>query len=155
MEPRLSQFLLDDLVREKIIVIGNDVVDVPGRSKDLGGAEGELARAIESRYREAGLQTPAVSELIKNIAQKPKVIEGVVGFLVKNGVLIRLADGVYVHRDHIAGAKERMADHRGKTIDVAWFKDLFGISRKIAIPLLEYFDRQGTTKRQGDQRLVL
>jgi selenocysteine-specific elongation factor len=155
VDQRIAQFLLDDLVKERIIVVGNDVVDVPGRSKEMGGAEGELARAIEARFREAGLQTPAVSELIKSIAQKPKVIEGVVGFLVKNGALIRLAEGVYVHREHIAGAAEQMAAHRGKMIDVSWFKELFGISRKIAIPLLEYFDRQGTTKRQGDQRLVL
>jgi selenocysteine-specific elongation factor len=135
--------------------VQGDALDIPGRSKTLGGAEGELARAIESRFAEAGLQTPAVSEIIKAIPQKPKVIEGVIAYLVKQGTLVRLADGVYLHRDVVAGAREKLASKKGQMIDVGTFKDLFGISRKVAIPLLEFFDKEGTTKRMGDSRQVL
>ena len=67
-------FLLNDLAKENIATVQGDALDIPGRSKTLGGAEGELARAIELRYAEAGLQTPATSELIKTIPQRPKVI---------------------------------------------------------------------------------
>ncbi len=148
-------FLLGDLANEKIAVVQGDALDIPGRSKTLGGAEGELARAIEARFAEAGLQTPAVSEIIKAIPQKPKVIEGVIAYLVKQGTLVRLADGVYLHRDVVAGARETLATKKGQTIDVGAFKDLFGISRKVAIPLLEFFDKEGTTKRIGDARQVL
>ena len=148
-------FLLADLANQKIAVVAGDALDIPGRSKTLGGAEGELARAIENKYVEAGLQTPATSELIKAIPQKPKVIEGVIAYLVKQGILVRLAEGVYLHRDVIASAREKLAEKKGQTIDVAAFKDLFGISRKVAIPLLEYFDREGATKRIGDSRQVL
>lgn len=151
----LTNFLLMDLQREKIVTVQADALDIPGRSKSLGGAEGELARNIEQRFREAGLLVPPVSELIKAINQKPKVIEGVIGFLVKQGTLIRLADGVYVHRDVIGAAREKMATRKGEQLDVAQFKDFFGLSRKVAIPLLEYFDREGVTKRQGDARQVL
>lgn len=148
-------FLLNDLARESIAVVAGDVLDMPGRSKTLGGAEGELAREIEGRYQQAGLQTPATSELIKTIHQRPKVIEGVIAFLVKQGILIRLAEGVYLHRDVVASAREKLATKKGETIDVAQFKDLFGISRKVAIPLLEHFDKEGATKRVGDSRQVL
>jgi len=148
-------FLLADLANEKIAVVQGDALDIPGRSKTLGGAEGELARAIEEKFLEAGLQTPATSEIIKAIPQKPKVIEGVISFLVKRGTLIRLADGVYLHRDVLAGAREKLTTKKGETIDVAQFKDFFGISRKVAIPLLELFDREGVTKRIGDSRVVL
>jgi selenocysteine-specific elongation factor len=155
VDAALAGFLLQHLEKEKIIQLAGDAVEVPGRSKKLAGPEGELALLIESRFREAGLPSTAVSELIKTIHQKPKVIEGVVGYLVKQGVLIRLADGVYLHRDVLATARETIKERRGETIDVAGFKDLFGISRKVAIPLLELFDREGTTKRQEDVRLVL
>jgi selenocysteine-specific elongation factor len=155
VDAAFAGFLLQHLEKEKIIQLAGDAVEVPGRSKKLAGPEGELALLIESRFREAGLQSTAVSELIKTIHQKPKVIEGVVGYLVKQGVLIRLADGVYLHRDVLATARETIKERRGETIDVAAFKDLFGISRKVAIPLLELFDREGTTKRQEDVRLVL
>jgi selenocysteine-specific elongation factor len=151
----LTNFLLMDLQREKIVTVQADALDIPGRSKNLGGAEGELAREIEKRFGDAGLLVPPVSELIKTINQKPKVIEGVIGFLVKQGTLIRLADGVYVHRDVIAAAREKMATRKGEQIDVSQFKDFFGLSRKVAIPLLEYFDKTGATKRQGDVRHVL
>jgi selenocysteine-specific elongation factor len=148
-------FLLNDLAKENIATVQGDALDIPGRSKALGGAEGELARAIERKYVEAGLQTPATSEIIKAIPQKPKVIEGMIAYLVKQGTLVRLADGVYLHRDVVASARETLASKKGETIDVGQFKDLFGISRKVAIPLLEFFDREGATKRVGDARQVL
>jgi len=152
---QLINFLLQDLAREKIVAVDGDALDIPGRSKKLGGAEGELARSIEQRFAEAGLAPPPVSELINERTQKAKVIEGVVSFLVKQGTLVRLADGIYVHRDALVSARERMASRKGETIDVGQFKELFGLSRKVAIPLLEWFDREGVTKRVGDARRVL
>src|SRR5438105_3640499 len=77
---QLVNFLLQDLVREKIVTVAGDALDIPGRSKTLGGAEGELARMIDSRFVQAGLQPPPVSELINERTQKPKVIEGVISF---------------------------------------------------------------------------
>ncbi len=148
-------FLLGDLANQKIAVVQGDALDIPGRSKVLGGTEGELARNIELKFAEAGLQTPAVSEIIKAIPQKPKVIEGVIAFLVKQGTLVRMAEGVYLHRDVLTSAREKLAEKKGQTIDVAAFKDFFAISRKVAIPLLEWLDREGATKRVGDSRVVL
>jgi selenocysteine-specific elongation factor len=154
-DPALTSFVLDDLAREKIAAVRGDALEIPGRGRELGGAEGELARAIEKRFADAGLQPPPVSELIQTILQKPKVIEGVVAFLVKQGTLVRLAEGVYVHQRTLEQARDTMAGRRGQTIDVGQFKELFGLSRKIAIPLLEWFDRAGVTKRTGDVRQVL
>ena len=148
-------FLLHDLGKEQIATLQGDALDIPGRSKTLGGTEGELARAIEAIYIEAGLQTPATSVILKAIPQKPKVIEGVIGYLVKQGKVVRLAEGVYLHRDVIESARTKLAAKKGETIDVGQFKDFFGISRKVAIPLLELFDREGATKRIGDSRQVL
>ncbi|HET7710298.1 MAG TPA: selenocysteine-specific translation elongation factor [Thermoanaerobaculia bacterium] len=154
-DPALSSFLFADLEREKIAQLRGDALEIAGRSKTLGGAEGELARAIEGRFEAAALQPPPVSELIKTMPQKPKMIEGVISFLVKQGTLVRLAEGVYVHRAALADAREKMAAKKGATIDVGGFKDLFGLSRKIAIPLLEWMDREGITRRVGDSRTVL
>jgi selenocysteine-specific elongation factor len=151
----MINFLLQDLAREKIVAIAGDALDIPGRSKTLGGAEGELARMIESRFAEAGLAPPPVSELINERTQKARVIEGVIGFLVKQGTLVRLAEGIYVHRDALAAASARISERRGDMIDVGHFKEYFGLSRKIAIPLLEWMDREGVTKRVGDSRKVL
>ncbi len=154
-DPVLTSFILSDLQREQIAVVEGDQIDVPGRSKRLAGVEGDLARLLESRYLEGGLQPPPVSTLIQTIHQKPKVIEGVVGYLVKTGVLVKIADTVLIHRDVVAGTRAELEKHKGETIDVGWFKERFGLSRKIAIPLLEHLDKVGATRRQGDQRIVL
>jgi selenocysteine-specific elongation factor len=110
---------------------------------------------IESRFAEAGLQPPPVSEIINERTQKARVIEGVVSFLVKQETLVRLAEGIYVHRDALAAARKRMSARSGETIDVGQFKEYFGLSRKIAIPLLEWMDREGVTRRVGDARKIL
>ena len=151
----MINFLLQDLAREKIVAIAGDALDIPGRSKSLGGAEGELARMIEARFAEGGLAPPPVSEIINDRTQKARTIEGVVSFLVKQGILVRLAEGIYVHRDALAAARERIKARSGDMIDVGQFKEYFGLSRKIAIPLLEWMDREGVTKRVGDSRKVL
>ncbi|HVS30135.1 MAG TPA: selenocysteine-specific translation elongation factor [Thermoanaerobaculia bacterium] len=151
----LVNFLLMDLVREKLVAIAGDALEIPGRSKSLGGSEGELARAIENRFAESGLQPPPVSQIIQTMTHKAKMIEGVISFLVKQGTLIRIAEGVYLHRGALEKARQTIAERRGQTIDVGQFKDLFGISRKVAIPLLELFDREGVTRRVGDARQVL
>ena len=154
-DANVINFLLMDLQREKIVIVAADALDIPGRAKKLSGTEGELAQTIEKRFADGGLAPPPVSELIKTIHSKAKVIEGVISFLVKQGVLVRIADGVYLHRDALAAARVRMAEKKGQTIDVGQFKEFFGLSRKIAIPLLEQFDRDGVTKRIGDSRQVL
>jgi selenocysteine-specific elongation factor len=151
----MVDFLLRDLSEQKIVAVRGDALEIPGRSKTLGGAEGELARMIESQFLEAGLNTPAVSVLIKSMPHRPKMIEGVIAFLVKQGVLVRIAEGVYLHREVVASARQTMAERKGQTVDVGQFKELFGLSRKVAIPLLELFDREGVTKRVGDLRQVL
>lgn len=155
LEPQVVSFLLADFARENIIELQGDLIHVPGRARKLAGAEADLAGVIEKRFLEAELKSPPVSELIQTIANKPKVIEGVVSFLVKSGVLVRLAEGIYVHRQALEQAREKMKTRSGATIDVAAFKAFFGLSRKVAIPLLEYFDQMGVTKRVGDRRQVL
>ncbi len=154
-DPAIINYLLMDLQREKIVLVAGDALDIPGRAKRLSGEEGELAKTIEQRFAGAALAPPPVSELIKTIHSKPKVIEGVISYLVKQGVLVRIADGVYLHRDALAAARARIGEKKGETIDVGEFKEFFGLSRKIAIPLLEQFDREGITKRVGDSRKVL
>jgi selenocysteine-specific elongation factor len=60
-----------------------------------------------------------------------------------------------MHQDALAGLKETVRSRHGQKIDVSVFKQLTGVSRKYAIPLLEYLDSERVTRRQGDQRIVL
>jgi selenocysteine-specific elongation factor len=61
------------------------------------------------------------------------------------------------HQSALAELRKSMAARklRSSRIDVAGFKELSGVSRKYAIPLLEYLDRERVTKRVGDERVIL
>jgi selenocysteine-specific elongation factor len=76
--------------------------------------------------------------------------------LLRDKALVRMgSDDAFVHADALRALAERMATMRGKTVDVAAFKGLTGLTRKHAIPLLEYLDRERITRKQGDVRVVL
>jgi selenocysteine-specific elongation factor len=76
--------------------------------------------------------------------------------LLRDKILVRMGnEAVYLHRDTLDALRSQMGELRGQTIDVGGFKQLTGVSRKYAIPLLEYLDREKVTRKAGDGRLVL
>jgi selenocysteine-specific elongation factor len=77
--------------------------------------------------------------------------------LINSGELVRVAELIF-HRSALDALRQMLqkfkAEH-GAKLDVGAFKDLTGVSRKYAIPLLEYLDRQRVTRRLGDAREIL
>jgi selenocysteine-specific elongation factor len=80
-----------------------------------------------------------------------------VTLLLRDRVLIKLADDLVFHRNALESLRQVMAAQKAKSprIDVPTFKDLIGVTRKYAIPLLEYLDQQRVTRRVGDERVIL
>jgi selenocysteine-specific elongation factor len=78
--------------------------------------------------------------------------------LLRENVLVKVADDFVFHRGAIASLRDMVAKYRkehGERLTMVAFKDLAGISRKYAIPLLEYLDREHVTRRLGDERVIL
>jgi selenocysteine-specific elongation factor len=75
--------------------------------------------------------------------------------LLRQGRLVRVSGDLVFHRAALDGLRARLAPLKGQRLTVPQFKDLAGVSRKYAIPLLEYLDRERATRRDGDERLVL
>jgi selenocysteine-specific elongation factor len=75
---------------------------------------------------------------------------------VDQGKLVKIAEGLYLHRESIEQAGRLMRDHLAKEgrITVSQFRDLTGTSRKYAVPLLEHFDSIRVTRRAGDDRVL-
>jgi len=82
----------------------------------------------------------------------------IVTLLLRDRTLIKLGDDLVFHKDALAALRPMLAEHKTRTgkptIDVAQFKDLTGISRKYAIPLLEFFDSRRVTTRVGERRVL-
>jgi selenocysteine-specific elongation factor len=74
--------------------------------------------------------------------------------LLRDKKLIRISDELVFHPTVIQSLRELLAKHKGTRFTVPEFKEWTGVSRKYAIPLLEFLDREHITRREGDQRLV-
>jgi selenocysteine-specific elongation factor len=86
----------------------------------------------------------------------PAEMRRLITLLLRDGTLVRLSDdSLCIHRRALEALTEKMRSLRGQIVDIATFKQLAGVSRKYAIPLLEYLDRGRITVKQGNQRLVL
>jgi selenocysteine-specific elongation factor len=80
-----------------------------------------------------------------------------VTLLLRDKILIKISEDLVFHHAALEELREKLAAERTKSpkLDVAAFKELTGVSRKYAIPLLEYLDRERVTKRVGDERMIL
>jgi selenocysteine-specific elongation factor len=122
----------------------------------LGEEEEKTKSALERTYREAGLQPPSLPDVLQKMGKDPKRTSDLVRLLMDEGILIRVKGDLLFHRESHEKAKEMLVGRLGQdpTLSVAQFKELLGISRKWAIPLLEHFDEIKLTRRVGDDRVL-
>jgi selenocysteine-specific elongation factor len=110
---------------------------------------------IEAAFRKGGFQPPLPNEALTSAGGDPQQHRSLLESLVKGKRLVRVAPGVIFHSDVMAHICSSLTQHRGRTFSVPEFKEWMKISRKYAIPLLEYLDREHVTRRVGDARVVL
>lgn len=145
------------LAAEKKIEIAGDLVRLPGHGVVLKDEEAESKKTIEAAFVIAGLKVPALQEVIAGLKVDKTRAQKIVTLLLRDKVLIKLSDELVFHRGALEELKRQIAAFKLKSakIDVAKFKEMTGVSRKYAIPLLEYLDRERVTRRVGDAREIL
>ncbi len=155
--PEVFRSLLDALVRDKKLETTRDQVRGAGRGVVLRDDEVESKQTIEQAFAKAGLQVPALKEVLASLRIDQARAQKIVTLLLRDRVLVKLSDDLVFHRDALEALRQLVAAQKTKTpkLNVASFKDLTGVSRKYAIPLLEYLDRERVTKRVGDERVIL
>jgi selenocysteine-specific elongation factor len=149
---------LDDLADEKAIVV-RDRIALASHRLELSPEEARARVAIEDAFREGGLKPPDASAVAASACIPAPVADRVVKLLQRQKVLLRL-DTLLFHEEALTRLKAEVAALKASAgadarIDVATFKDRFGVTRKFAIPLLEYLDRERLTRRVGDARIIL
>jgi len=149
--------ILDDLVRQKKADVTGETVHAAGRGVVMKDEEAESKRTIELAFASAGLTVPALKEVLASLPVDKVRAQKIVTLLLRDRVLVKLSDDLVFHRDALAELRRKLADYKTKSarIDVPHFKELTGITRKYAIPLLEYLDRERVTRRVGDERIIL
>ena len=149
--------LLAQLARDKKAEVAGEQVRLAGRGVELKDEEAKAKQQIEKAFADAGLKVPLMKEVLDKLPVDKARAQKLVTLLLRDRVLIKLADDLVFHHTALEGLRQLMATQKAKTpkIDVATFKDLLGVTRKYAIPLLEYLDQQRITRRVGDERIII
>jgi selenocysteine-specific elongation factor len=157
MSPEGFAAVLDLLAHEKKIEVSGDLVRLPGRGVVMKDEEAESKKKIEDAFASAGLKVPALKEVLSGLKVDKTRAQKIVTLLLRDKVLIKISDELVFHRSALDELRRQISAQKAKsaTIDVAKFKEMTGVSRKYAIPLLEYLDRERVTRRAGDARQIL
>jgi len=158
VRPETFRAVLAELTAAKKIDVHGEHVKPPGAAVRLDTDEASTKTQIESAFAEAGLTVPAVKEVLAKVPVDPKRADQILHLLLRDKILLRITPELVFHRDALAHLKTRLAKYKkekGDRISVPAFKDLTGVTRKYAIPLLEFLDRERITRRAGDERVIL
>ena len=151
------QFLLLRLERRGLIRIDRSIVMRRGWEPRLNPAQEAARRSILGALQRSFPRPPTLTELKRQLHDPPSRTEEVCFFLIRQGDLIRVAGEFVLTPSQVDRLQNELKTHfsSGQVFSVPEFKDALRISRKYAIPFLEYLDRVGTTRRRGDGRVVL
>jgi len=149
--------VLESLVRDKKLQVSGEQVHAAGRGVVLRDEEAESKAQIEQAFARAGLKVPLLKEVLAALPVDRVRAQKIVTLLMRDRVLVKLADDLVFHRDALEALRKQVIAQKSTTpkLNVGSFKDLIGVSRKYAIPLLEYLDRERVTRRVGDERVIL
>jgi selenocysteine-specific elongation factor len=155
--PAVFEKAVEELAKRGTIV-GRDRLALASHRVSLSPDEERARVAIEQAFREGGLKPPDPATLASQAGVPPAIADRVFKLLHRQKVLVKV-DTLLFHeavlkrlKQDVAALKSSGADAR---LDVAAFKQRFGVTRKFAIPLLEYLDRERVTRRVGESRVVL
>jgi selenocysteine-specific elongation factor len=161
--PELFQAVTHSLQQAGSIVVDHDVVKIPSHETKLSPAEKSVYEGLHDIYSNAGLETPKLDDALSQVAivhgVDQRSVRKIFQLFVDSGQLVAVTGEYYFARSALDVLVEKLRNlsrsSGDPTIDVAKFKEIAGVSRKYAIPLLEYFDRIRVTRRVGDKRQIL
>jgi selenocysteine-specific elongation factor len=149
---------LGDLVAARVLVAAGDLVSQTGREITLSTEETRAKELIEREFESAGLTVPGFASVLVKLPVDAARAQKILQILLREKVLVRVSSDLVFHRNSLLKLREMLAKYRkdhSTRLPITVFKELTGITRKYAIPLLEHLDREQVTRRAGDERVIL
>lgn len=149
---------LEDLIHRRQIAISGDIVQRANRQVLLSEQESKVKKQIEREFERAGLSAPSTVEVFGRIDLDSARANKLLQMLIREKTLVKVTEELIFHASALQKLTALLSAYKrehGQRLPIAAFKELAGVSRKHAIPLLEYMDRTGLTRRSGDDRVIL
>ncbi|MSO19076.1 MAG: selenocysteine-specific translation elongation factor [Acidobacteria bacterium] len=156
-DSQIAETVLRRMADAGTLVISGETARLAAHKIVLKDDEEKSKRQISKAFEAAGLSVPSIREVLDRVPLDRQRTDRVFKLLLQEKVLIRVSEDLVYHASALQDLRQRLAQHKLKSprINVTAFKDLAGVSRKYAIPLLEYLDREKATRRDGDERVIL
>ncbi|MGQ9509930.1 MAG: selenocysteine-specific translation elongation factor [Thermodesulfobacteriota bacterium] len=153
MDMKLYQMVLHNLIQMGEVVIEKDLLRLSKHSVSIMDEKG-LVKRVEEAILKAGLQPPSPKELAEEWYEEEDSLQTVFDHLAHQETFIKIKSGIYLHQTNFNRLKEELINYLKihQEITTAQFKEMTKVSRKYAIPLIEYFDQMKLTLRIGDKR---
>jgi selenocysteine-specific elongation factor len=155
--------VLAGLEKSGLLIAEKEIVRAVEHSVELSETDAQSMNRLEAVFKQAGLETPSLEAAFLAAGfRKTDASLGrkILHLLIDRGSVVRIQPEMILHCEAIDRLVTKLRAYADKnepnrSLDVTAFKDLAGVSRKYAIPLLEYLDRERITRREGDHRVVL
>jgi selenocysteine-specific elongation factor len=155
-EERIFAHVLGHLETEALVKAERDKVRLASHAIRLSPDQQALLERLEAEFRTTGAAPPSPEEALGHLGLSGAEEHELFQLLLEERRLVRVRESLFFHAQTLREIEERLVAFlkEKKAITPGDFKDLLGISRKYAIPLLEYFDGQRVTVRAGDHRVL-
>lgn len=155
LNSRVFQMLLLEMEKDGLLRVTPQAVGLPGFTAGPAPQQKKLISQIKQKLEEAAFLPPSWNELTRSAGLDEVFAAELLQYLLRTGDMVKIAEELYFLKDVLAKARQKISQSlRDKgEITVAEVRDLLQTSRKFALPLLEYFDREKLTRRVGDKRL--
>src|SRR5271155_4144868 len=154
----LFEAAMGDLLATRALAAAGDLVSLAGREISLSSEETRAKELIEREFESAGLTVPGFASVLAKLPVDAARAQKILQILLREKVLVKISSDLVFHRNTLLKLREMLAKYRkerGARLPITAFKELTGITRKYAIPLLEHLDREQVTRRAGDERVIL
>jgi selenocysteine-specific elongation factor len=156
VEARLFHHMLRELADSKEILVEKDKLRLSSHQVSLRDDQQRLKSRVEGLFAQGGLQSPSIKEVASRLSTDVSEVISVIGLLVQEGRIIKAKEDIYFHAEAVENLKGDLIRflRTHQEITTAQFKELTKVSRKYAIPLIEYFDNSKITIRVGEKRIL-
>lgn len=151
----LVHAVVDRLIQAKQLVGDLRRIGRADFKPKLSGSQRKLKDRLVEAYQQARFQPPDPASFANQAGGNAANLKDLFEVCVAEGYLVHIADDIYLHADADADMRRLIGEKlaHGSGLTVAEIRDLLGTTRKFAVPLCEYLDRVGVTKREGDLRV--
>ena len=155
--PTAFNAVLQTLAAQGKVEVQGETVILPGRGVELSPEELAAKEQIRRAFEKAGLAVPSAADVLATLRIDRARAEKILQILLREKALVKVTEGLIFDRSALERLRGLLARRKEQSnrIDVTVFKEMTGLTRKYAIPLLEYLDRERVTRRQGDERIIL